>query len=802
MTKKNIFAILFLFAIGLQTAWAQKFVVNTKDNQSTEYDLLQLNKISCIDSEPSKITIDLITNQSIEYNVSQLESINFADDETHGYTNSYEWVDLGLPSGTLWATCNIGANKPEEHGDYFAWGETEVKEKYGWNTYKHCNGYYTSMTKYTPDDALAELEPEDDAATINWSIGWQMPNAEQFDELINSNYTTTVWVTKNGVDGRLITSKSNGKSIFLPTTGYRSGTSTSSASSTGHYWSRTRPNDIDIRYGSYLYITSSTVTYKNNGSRYQGRPVRPVRIKETIHEYVDLGLPSGTLWATCNIGANSPEEYGGFFAWGETQPKEDYSWATYKYCNGVVFDDDDLNGSLIKTLTKYCTSSDRGYNGFIDNKTTLEPIDDAASINWGPGWETPNIYQYEELINNSYTTTTLTTINDVNGLLITSKSNGKSIFFPATGAYWDRTHYWTENDKGIYLTRSLRVDAYEGSSYNPRGCYANCIFFFGPTETNIYGVVDRRTGQTIRPVCVKRNLLPIPVTNIMISHMSLSLTVGETQKLTATIRPVNATNKGIVWSSSNTNVATVDQSGLVTTVAGGSCIIKCIATDGSGVMAECQVHVSDATHGITGGHRWVDLGLPSGTLWATCNVGANSPEEYGDYFAWGETEPKEDYGWATYKYCSNNNDHDDIIYITKYCVQNYYGPVDNKTELEAEDDAATVKWGSDWQIPSTEQQQELANNVYTTTKWTTQDGVNGILVTSEINGNSIFLPATGYYNGTDLLLEGSFGRFWSRSLYVNNLCVAFNMYVVSNNITAPWMSNRDSGLTIRPVRKQ
>ena len=797
MTKKNIFAILFLFAIGLQTAWAQKFVVNTKDNQSTEYDLLQLNKISCIDSEPSKITIDLITNQSIEYNVSQLESIDFADDETHGYTNSYEWVDLGLPSGTLWATCNIGANKPEEHGDYFAWGETEVKEKYGWNTYKHCNGNYTSMTKYTPDDALAELEPEDDAATINWGIGWQTPNAEQFDELINSNYTTTVWVTKNGVDGRLITSKSNGKSIFLPITGYRSGTSTYSVS-TGQYWSRTHPNDIDIRYGAYLNITSSTITYKNNGSRYHGRPVRPVRIKETIHEYVDLGLPSGTLWATCNIGANSPEEYGDFFAWGETQPKEDYSWATYKYCNGVVFDDDDLSGSLIKTLTKYCTSSDRGYNGFIDNKTTLEPIDDAASINWGPGWETPNIYQYEELINNSYTTTTLTTINDVNGLLITSKSNGKSIFFPATGAYWDRTHYWTENDKGIYLTRSLRVDAYEGSSYNPRGCFANCIFSFGPTETTIYSSVGRRTGQTIRPVCVKRNLLPIPVTNIMISHMSLSLTVGETQKLTATIRPVNATNKGIVWSSSNTNVATVDQSGLVTTVAGGSCIIKCIATDGSGVMAECQVHVSDATHGITGGHSWVDLGLPSGTLWATCNVGANSPEEYGDYFAWGETEPKEEYSWATYKYSSDKNG----TLMTKYCMMSYQGSVDNKTELEAEDDAATANWTSDWQMPSLDQIIEMLNN--TTTTWTTLEGVNGRLCTAS-NGNNIFLPAAGLLTAD---VYGSFfdldngGYYWSRSLETDGSNSAWILDFLSFYYILHGGSYRYTGLTIRPVRKQ
>ena len=98
------------------------------------------------------------------------------------------------------------------------------------------------------------------------------------------------------------------------------------------------------------------------------------------------------------------------------------------------------------------------------------------------------------------------------------------------------------------------------------------------------------------------------------------------------------------------------------------------------------------------GHAYVDLGLPSGTLWATCNVGASSPEEYGDYFAWGETEPKNDYNWSTYKYCKGSS-----TTMTKYCTSSSYGTVDNKTELEPSDDAATVNWGSNWQMPSLEQ---------------------------------------------------------------------------------------------------
>ena len=134
------------------------------------------------------------------------------------------------------------------------------------------------------------------------------------------------------------------------------------------------------------------------------------------HDYVDLGLPSGTLWATCNVGAYSPEDYGDYFAWGETKPKTTYSWNTYKWCNGSR-----------ETLTKYCTSSSYG---IVDNKVLLEPEDDAAYVNWGPSWCMPTYMQIQELNNNCYSQ--LTTLNGVNGWLFTGP-NGNSLFLPATG---------------------------------------------------------------------------------------------------------------------------------------------------------------------------------------------------------------------------------------------------------------------------------------------------------------------------------------------------------------------------------
>ncbi len=193
-------------------------------------------------------------------------------------------------------------------------------------------------------------------------------------------------------------------------------------------------------------------------------------------------------------------------------------------------------------------------------------------------------------------------------------------------------------------------------------------------------------------------------------------------------------------------------------------------------------------------HEYVDLGLPSGTLWATCNVGASSPEEYGDYFAWGETKPKSDYTWSTYKYCQGTEPT-----LTKYCTNSSYGTVDNKTELEPSDDAATVNWGSEWQMPSDEQFEELINSSYTTKTWTTMNGKYGRKITSKSNGNSIFLPAAGCRGDTSLYNAGSRGYYWSRSLNTSYSYYAYYLYCYSSDFDT-YYYYRDCGQSVRPVR--
>lgn len=283
------------------------------------------------------------------------------------------------------------------------------------------------------------------------------------------------------------------------------------------------------------------------------------------------------------------------------------------------------------------------------------------------------------------------------------------------------------------------------------------------------------------------------VTSIVLSQTEVGLDLNAFVTLTATVLPENAANKNVVWSSSNENVAII-RNGRVAPFDCGTTIITCTAADGSGVKATCTVCVVDPA-------SYVDLGLPSGTLWATCNIGATSPEDYGDYFAWGETEGydsgKTRFGLDTYKWCKGSNST-----MTKYCSNSSYsyeGFTDDLTELELADDAAYVNWGPAWRMPSIEQFQELINSSYTTSEWTTQNGVYGRKITSLSNGNSIFLPAAGHRRSSSRYDEGSYGYYWSRTLHSDETYSARSLFFFSSGISAE-VDLRYCGLSVRPVR--
>ena len=429
------------------------------------------------------------------------------------------------------------------------------------------------------------------------------------------------------------------------------------------------------------------------------------------HEYVDLGL--SVNWATMNIGASTPEDYGVYFAWGETTPKNTYDMATYKWSNSVT-----------SALTKYNTDP---IIGIVDNITTLELLDDAANASWHGSWRMPTAAELTELM--AKCTWSWTTQNGKNGYEVTGP-NGNSIFLPAAGFYDENSL----NEAGIsanYWSSSLET------THPTNGWYMS----FGSKGVNMYDGI-RCYGRSVRAVCQKTYIQP----NISLSDTLLQMLPGESVQLTVTVEPSDA---GIVtWTSSDESVATV-ANGLVTAIAEGTAIIM---AEVAGAKAICEVTVKAST-GTNNGYTWVDLGLS--VKWATMNIGANSPEEYGDYFAWGETKPKETYSWETYKWCEGT------YTVTKYCTDSKYGTVDDKTVLDPEDDAAHVNWGGTWRMPTRAEQDELRSKC--TWTWTTQNSVKGYKVTGP-NGNSIFLPAVGYRSDSSLSDVGSRGYYWSSLL--------------------------------------
>ncbi|MCQ2208393.1 MAG: hypothetical protein MJZ02_09270 [Paludibacteraceae bacterium] len=216
----------------------------------------------------------------VEYDVEDVSEVYFYEiqENDQGVTVSgkiglYTYVNLGLPSGTKWATYNVGATKPTEYGDYFAWGETQPKEAYSYENYKFCKA--SGYTKYYTVDEKRELEAEDDAATANWGSAWRMPTTEEQRELLEG--CDWEWVEDfngSGVNGQLGTSTTNGNKIFLPAAGIRFEKSHGYAGIYGDYWSSSVYFSYE-HYAFYLYFSNGSIGW-DESARYDGQCVRAV----------------------------------------------------------------------------------------------------------------------------------------------------------------------------------------------------------------------------------------------------------------------------------------------------------------------------------------------------------------------------------------------------------------------------------------------------------------------------------------------------------------------------------------------
>ena len=281
-----------------------------------------------------------------------------------------------------------------------------------------------------------------------------------------------------------------------------------------------------------------------------------------------------------------------------------------------------------------------------------------------------------------------------------------------------------------------------------------------------------------------------PVVSLTLNKSELTLLAGASETLIATVDP---TDVPLEWSSSKTSVATVDQNGKVTAVGNGNATISVAAGEKT---ASCKVTV------IVPQPDAVDLGLPSGLKWASFNVGASKPQDYGDYYAWGETAPKSNYSGGNYKWCNGSYNS-----LTRYCPSgetSYWGGSgnpDNKTsfkDYDYADDVARIVLGGKWRTPTDDEWTELRN--ICTWVWTDNyngTGVKGRVVTGS-NGNSIFLPATGLLGGTSLNYPGSYGFYWSSSLSTGRPYDAWSVCFDSGSVIRGDV-NRYYGQSVRPV---
>lgn len=262
---------------------------------------------------------------------------------------------------------------------------------------------------------------------------------------------------------------------------------------------------------------------------------------------------------------------------------------------------------------------------------------------------------------------------------------------------------------------------------------------------------------------------------ISIALENLSVIVEETATIYFMMPPINLEGK------------TID---VTVAVDGGD--TKTYQTAGKNFIAGKAYAIALTNKDVLLTYNLVDLGLPSGTLWADRNVGADSPEASGNYFAWGETDPKDYYDWSTYKWCQGSHDTQ-----TKYCTDWGCGIIDNKTVLDLEDDAAYVNMGEEWRMPTYTQLEELRNECIWT--WTIQNGINGYKVTGP-NRKSIFFPVAGFRAGSIFGWAYSNGFYLSASIYEPSQNLAWHLLFSSSSHDMDY-SNRCDGYTVRAVAR-
>ena len=484
------------------------------------------------------------------------------------------------------------------------------------------------------------------------------------------------------------------------------------------------------------------------------------------HAFVDLGLPSGTLWATCNVGATTPEAYGGYYAWGETTTKTTYNWSNYRYCNGSS-----------TTLTKYCYDANYGYNGFTDNLTTLQSSDDAATANWGNGWRMPTSTEMQELIDNC--TFEWTTLNGVNGGKFTG-TNGNSIFLPASGS----RNGSNLNDNGItghYVSSIL--------SGSHTYFYSGLRFSFSSNTYEIYEGY-RYIGRSVRAVYNPNdigNSTPEPLDPSQQEYYTITFNANGgsgtmsaqtfTSGIAQSLNTNTFTKTGYNFAGWNTSA-----NGSGTAYANGQSIT--ITTDLT-LYAQWEIVTNgtftDSRDGIS--YKYVTIGSQT---WMGENLRYTGNSASITFLGSDAVSTT-----ARYRYYPNG-DSDNV---------RTYGYLYNWL-------AANTACPNGWHLPTNAEWTQLANYLGTSTAGAQLAGGNwnsGSLTASSMFGRSGFdaLPAGQFY--TDFSGFGHTAYFWtategSTSLYAQARSITNNNTILVSHSSSSTEKSKEIGFSVRCVR--
>ena len=472
---------------------------------------------------------------------------------------------------------------------------------------------------------------------------------------------------------------------------------------------------------------------------------------------IDLGLPSGVKWACCNIGADKPEKAGEYYAWGETSPQ----W--YVHSGHYSMDSSGTSG-LWFSMTKYCIDSAQGT---VDNKISLDLADDVVHKKLGGTKRMPSMDEMNELL--SQCQLEKTTVNGANVCKFTGP-NGNSIFLPVTG-YWSYGELEYTGNTGEYWSRSLDL------VFNHKAR----ILYFSDYDESQESSSERYKCKQVRAVMAPAVAGQTSLVDFKLSTaFNFQINIGESKTITI------LSGNGIYSAASKVEgllTCAVNTSNIVVTgVSPGTTALT--VTDklsGQDIMLTVTVRPQAETPAEA-----IDLGLPSGTKWASHNIGATAPEAAGSYFAWGETGEKSAFSWENYLYGRDDMDVDDI---GKDIAGTVY-------------DVASQKWGGSWRLSTDAQMTELVQ--YCTTEWTTVGGVNCQKVTGP-NGKFIILPAAGTYYGGKKDGTGVVGYYWASEPFPTGMYSyiydgGLNLYIGDDGIGQSGFE-RYAGCTVRPVTK-